>query len=57
MISLKVKNDLVVPALCIKTYIIVSVVKQCLQLVAGCESPREGGYVEVQVVDEVVILK
>jgi len=57
MISLKVKNDFVVPVLYIKTYLIVSVVKQCLQLVTGCECPIEDDYVEVQCIDEGVILK
>jgi hypothetical protein len=57
MISLRVKNDLVVPVLYVKRYVIVSVVKQCLQLLTECESPKEGDYVEVQRIDEGVILK
>jgi len=56
MISLRVKNDLVVPVLYVKRYVIVSV-KQCLQLLTGCESPKEGDHVEVQRIDEGVILK
>ena len=56
MLSLEVKNDLVVPVFYIKKYLIVSVFKQCLQLVTGCERPIEGDYVEVQGVDGRVVL-
>lgn len=57
LIYVKVNKDLVVPMLYINSCTIVSVVKQCLQLVTGRERPIKGDYMEVQGVGERVILK